>query len=48
MAIGITFFYLFLRQERPWTVRRNSLINAQWMERQQGEGAGEVGENAML
>ena len=45
MAIGITFFYLFLRQERPWHERRDSLVNSQWMER---DKAGEQGENAML
>ena len=49
MAMGITFFYLFLRQERPWTVRRDSLINGQWMERQEGGAdASGPGGNAML
>ena len=38
MALGVMFFYLFLRQERPWGEggRNGSLAESQWMERDVG------------
>ncbi|GMH74410.1 hypothetical protein TrST_g2251 [Triparma strigata] len=39
MAIGVMFFYLFMRQERPWIERRGEEGGGEWMERvEEGKG----------
>ena len=38
MAVGVFFFYCFLRQERPWVANRKSSLaeGGEWMEREEG------------
>lgn len=42
MAVGIMFFYFFLRQERPWVEKREDVLvegGGEWMERvEEGKG----------